>query len=120
MATYLIGNIRGPKGNDGVSPTATVTQTSTGATITVTDANGTTTADIRNGVDGDGHSIDLTPYATKTFVNNQISAIGIDDYATKTYVDQHIEADAPVTSVNGQTGDVVLAIPDASGMATQA
>lgn len=34
------------------APTASVTQTSTGATITVTDANGTTTANILNGVDG--------------------------------------------------------------------
>ena len=39
-------------GADGVSPTATVTQTSTGATITVTDAQGTTTAEIDNGQDG--------------------------------------------------------------------
>jgi len=39
-------------GADGVSPTATVTQTATGATITVTDAQGTTTAEITNGQDG--------------------------------------------------------------------
>lgn len=42
----------GANGADGVSPTATVTQTATGATITITDAQGTTTADIRNGQDG--------------------------------------------------------------------
>ena len=40
-------------GADGVSPTTTVIQTSTGATITVTDAQGTTTADISNGQDGE-------------------------------------------------------------------
>lgn len=49
-------NIKGPKGNDGtpgtpgkdgVSPTANVVQTETGATITVTDASGTTTAKLR-------------------------------------------------------------------------
>jgi hypothetical protein len=39
-------------GQDGVSPTATVTQTSTGATISITDAEGTTTAEIANGQDG--------------------------------------------------------------------
>ena len=39
-------------GADGVSPTATVSQTTTGATITVTDAQGTTTAEISNGQDG--------------------------------------------------------------------
>ncbi len=54
-------NIKGPKGNDGtpgtpgkdgVSPTANVVQTETGATITVTDASGTTTAKIKNGTPG--------------------------------------------------------------------
>ena len=42
----------GADGADGFSPVATVTQTLTGATITITDAQGTTTADIRNGQDG--------------------------------------------------------------------
>ena len=51
-------NIKGPKGNDGtpgkdgVSPTANVVQTETGATITFTDASGTTTAKIKNGIPG--------------------------------------------------------------------
>lgn len=54
-------NIKGPKGNDGtpgtpgkdgVSPTANVVQTETGATITITDASGTTTAKIKNGTPG--------------------------------------------------------------------
>lgn len=44
--------VPGTPGQDGVSPTATVTQTATGATITVTDADGTTTAEITNGQDG--------------------------------------------------------------------
>ena len=44
--------VPGTPGQDGVSPTATVTQTATGATITVTDAEGTTTANITNGQDG--------------------------------------------------------------------
>ena len=42
----------GAKGADGVSPTATVTQTDDGAEVTVTDASGTTTATIRNGTNG--------------------------------------------------------------------
>ena len=42
----------GAKGADGVSPTASVTQTDDGAEFTVTDASGTTTAMIRNGTDG--------------------------------------------------------------------
>lgn len=58
-----VQGIQGPAGADGadgVSPSATVTQTATGATITITDAQGTTTADIRNGQDGN------VPIATTT------------------------------------------------------
>lgn len=51
-------NIKGPQGNDGtpgkdgVSPTANVVQTETGANVTVTDASGTTTAKLTNGAPG--------------------------------------------------------------------
>ena len=38
-------------GTDGFSPTATVTQTQSGATVTITDKSGTTTANISNGND---------------------------------------------------------------------
>lgn len=43
---------KGDTGADGYSPAASVTQTETGATISITDAEGTTTANIRNGQDG--------------------------------------------------------------------
>lgn len=43
----------GKNGADGFSPTATVTETDTGATITITDKNGTTTATVKNGTSGD-------------------------------------------------------------------
>ena len=59
----------GPKGDAGVSPTATVTQTASGATVTITDASGTTTADISNGSKGDkGDKGDagVSPTATVT------------------------------------------------------
>lgn len=58
-----VQGIQGPAGADGadgVSPSATVTQTATGATITITDSQGTTTADIHNGQDGN------VPIATTT------------------------------------------------------
>ena len=42
----------GATGADGYSPTATVTQTQNGATVSITDKNGTTTANISNGVNG--------------------------------------------------------------------
>ena len=43
---------QGVPGEDGFSPSVTVTQTATGATITITDKSGTTTADIANGERG--------------------------------------------------------------------
>ncbi len=43
---------QGPAGADGYSPTATVTQTASGATITVTDKAGTTTATVHDGAAG--------------------------------------------------------------------
>ena len=45
--------VNGKDGADGFSPTATVTETDTGATITITDKNGTTTATVKNGTSGD-------------------------------------------------------------------
>lgn len=44
--------LAGANGADGFSPIATVTPTDTGATISITDVNGTTTANITNGTDG--------------------------------------------------------------------
>lgn len=43
---------KGDRGDDGVSPSAKVEQTPTGATLTVTDGSGTTTAQLSNGKDG--------------------------------------------------------------------
>lgn len=43
----------GAPGKDGTSPTASVNRTDTGAVITVTDANGTTTAEVLDGRDGE-------------------------------------------------------------------
>lgn len=44
--------VQGVAGEDGFSPIAEVTQTSSGAILTITDENGTTTANINNGQDG--------------------------------------------------------------------
>ena len=70
---------------DGFSPTATVTQTSTGADVSITDKNGTTNATITNGTDAN---------VTK---ENVVSALGYTPLES-----------APVTSVNGKTGTVVV------------
>lgn len=52
---FIFHNLQGPKGDrgdDGVSPTARVEQTPTGATLTVVDGSGTTTAQLTHGKDG--------------------------------------------------------------------
>ena len=63
---------------------------------------------------------DLTGYATEAYVDDSIAAIDIPDgvdltgYATEVYVDSAIAAvpAAPVDSVNGKTGAVVLSAAD--------
>lgn len=115
MATYLIGNVKGPKGEDGYSPKASVEKTSNGAVITIEDKSGITSAFIRDGVDADGNNIDLTPYATKVEVQSQIEDLA-DTYATKEELE---DINIPVTTVNGMTGDVVITPPDLTGYATQ-
>ncbi len=58
---YLIGNVKGPAGEDGFSPSASVQPTSEGAVITITDREGTTTATILNG--------DSQPYTAGTGID---------------------------------------------------
>lgn len=54
---HNLGNVRGEKGTDGVSPTVSVTETTNGHTVAITDANGTQSFNVLNGKDGkDGAS----------------------------------------------------------------
>ena len=72
----------GADGSDGYSPTATVEQTDTGAIITITDKNGTTTANVLNGKDGEGGgSITLDTAMSDTSEN------GVQNKVIKAYVD---------------------------------
>ena len=76
----------GTDGQDGVSPTASVTQTLTGATLTVTDASGTTTANITNGTDGSAATISVGSVTTgaagtsATVVNSGTSSAAVFDF----------------------------------------
>lgn len=76
----------GADGADGFSPTATVTQTSSGATISITDKDGTTTANVTNGTDGQ---------------DGQPGADGFSPIATVTQ--QGLNADISITDKNGTT-----------------
>lgn len=86
--------IEGAPGEDGYSPTASVSKSGATSTITITDKNGTTTAQVQDG----------------------------DDYILTAADKQEIAGmvDAPVTSVNGQTGAVTIAVPAIDDTLTQA
>lgn len=67
--------LKGKDGTDGFSPSASVTQTETGATVTITDKTGTTIAEIKNGIngkdgtngtDGKNYSVEVVESATTT------------------------------------------------------
>ena len=115
-------NIKGPQGNDGtpgkdgVSPSASVVQTETGATITVTDASGTTTAKLTNGApgaDGAPGKDGITP----TFEVGTVTKLSPDAEPTVTLedvggglymIDYGIPQGQPGTPGTG-SGDVVAA-----------
>lgn len=63
------GEFDGEPGEDGYSPSATVTQTEDGAIITITDKSGTTTAEVKNGE---------TPSVAVESVNGKTGAVEID------------------------------------------
>lgn len=58
-ASLAFGIPQGAPGQDGFSPSASVTQTASGATISITDKDGTTTADVNDGADGDAATIQI-------------------------------------------------------------
>ena len=74
---WMIGNTDTgviAEGSDGISPTVTVTKEGKVATITCTDVNGTTTATISDGADGQGGgggTVDLSNYYTKNETYNK-------------------------------------------------
>lgn len=61
----------GISGEDGFSPIVTVEQTKEGAIITITDADGTTTATIKNGNDGDDGNDGYTPVKGTDYWNDE-------------------------------------------------
>lgn len=115
-----LSGVQGEKGDDGFSPIASVEQTDTGCTVTITDANGTTTANLTNGVNGtDG----ITPHIDETTkhwfisdIDTGITAEGTTTISTTsvTYtgtlsIDSWVGDTAPYTqtvSVSGITADI--------------
>lgn len=96
---FIFHNLQGPKGDrgdDGVSPTAKVEQTPTGATLTVVDGSGTTTAQLSHGKDGvrpkpgagisvaeDGTTaVDLDGLRNLVTISNQRVGVPVDGVST--------------------------------------
>lgn len=90
---------KGDAGEDGYSPSASVSKSGNTATITVMDKNGTTTATVTDGAKGETGDSGVAIGPTEPT-----------DPDVNVWVDTSGGADegGAVTSVNGETGDVVL------------
>ena len=94
---YLIGNVKGPAGEDGISPIAKVEQTTDGAKITITDKTGTTEAYVQNGdapqlVAGAGIAIEGNKIINTRTVPTNVSAFTNDaNYASTSYVNGAVQ-----------------------------
>lgn len=103
---------QGEKGDDGVSPTASVIETETGATITITDGSGTTTVDISNGTDGISPHIDSSTNhwfvgVTDTGVN---ATAAIDDTST-----DGTDVSWSASKINSVIGDINTVLASVTG-----
>ena len=117
---YLIGNVKGPAGEDGFSPVATVEQTATGAKITITDKSGTTEAVVQNGdapqlVAGDGIDITNNVISNTRTVPTNVSAFTNDaNYVTSSAMDTAL-ADKQDTLTAGTNITIENNVISASG-----
>ena len=108
--TYTTSSIRGTKGDDGYSPIASVNKVGNVATITITDEIGTTTATVNDGEDG---TPGVSPTVTVTDITGGHRITITDATGAHSFdVMDGDAADAPVQSVNGKTGVVVLNATD--------
>lgn len=106
---------KGDSGVDGFPPIATVTKSGDVATISITDKNGTTTATVKDGADGASDWNGITGKPTFATVATSGSYNDLTNKPTIPVVPTNVSAftndagyltSAPVTSVNGQTGEV--------------
>lgn len=103
---------QGEKGDDGVSPTASVIETETGATITITDGSGTTAVGISNGTDGISPHIDSSTNhwfvgVTDTGVN---ATAAIDDTST-----DGTDVSWSASKINSVIGDINTVLASVTG-----
>ena len=108
--------VNGKDGEDGISPIATVSQTSMGARIAITDKHGTTTADIENGTDGVSPTATVTQTATGAMISvtdaEGTTTAEISNGQPGTPGDDGI---SPTVTVTDITGGHRITITDAEG-----
>lgn len=129
---YGIGNPKGEKGKDGVSPIVSVEAITGGYEITITDANGTQTFTIMNGQDGTNGTNGTTPnISVNANVNNSVGTpsvsvvkTGTDSEPTFAFTFQNLKGEPGTTTIKTQivnslpsTGatDTIYFVPNNSG-----
>lgn len=106
---------QGDKGNDGVSPTANVTETETGATITITDSSGTTTANISNGTNGvDGVSPHIDSATNHWFVGETDTGVSATASIDDTSMDG-TDVSWSASKINSMIGDINTILASVTG-----
>ena len=106
---------QGEKGSDGISPTANVTKTETGATITITDSSSTTTVDISNGIDGaDGISPHIDSSTNHWFVGETDTGIGATASIDDTSIDG-VDVSWSASKLNSMLGNINTILASVTG-----
>lgn len=105
---------QGTKGDDGFSPIASIQETDTGATITITDKEGTTTANIKNGTDGEQGPTGPVPTVTATAtVDNSTGTPSVE--VTKTGTNEAPAFNFAFSNIKGADGQSVAGPGVAAG-----
>lgn len=119
--SFTFHNLKGADGEDGYSPTATVTKSGGTATISITDKNGTTTETVEDGQDGNDGNDGYSPTATVTKSGGTVT-ISITDKngtTTETVNDGQDGNDgndgvSPVITITAISGGTRVTITDAA------
>lgn len=105
------GDFQGKDGNDGFSPSASVSKVGNKSTIEITDKNGTTRADVLDGKDGNDYILtdadkeeiaDLVPKYDDTEIKQDISDLQEEDISIRQKISEIEMAKFPNVTIIGQ------------------